>query len=199
MMRPSKSGALCLLLVAGLGGACRLKRPDTVPTRMIEPRMVEASAVADAPNATSVRLVETARRAHIGRRVLHQHPDGELTEDAIWRWTSTPDRYLDSALRLAVASNPQLRLVDVSSAPSLAVTLLAWQLDSEREPATDRRRRGPGDDGRSNDPFRDHPRGGTGRGRPARRPGRGSGPPPGAPRLRQPLARDAPGLVTCDD
>ena len=140
---------LVLLAAACLGAACRaqLQRPETVPARMIEPRLVEpAGVVADAPNATSVRLLETQGRAHIGRRVLHQQPDGEVTEDPVWLWTSTPDRYLDSALRLAIASNPDIRLVDVSSAPSLAVTLVAWQLEAGAEPAAGRGRRGPGDD-----------------------------------------------------
>ena len=74
------------------------------------------------PNATSVRLLETQARSHIGRRVLHRLPDGEVTEDPVWLWTSTPDRYLDSALRLAIASSPDIRLVDASTAASLAVT-----------------------------------------------------------------------------
>lgn len=131
MIAVPRIGALCLLLAAGLTAACGLPRPETVPTRMIEPRLAEPSAVVvDAPNATSVRLLETQVRAHIGRRVLHQQPDGELTEDEIWRWTTTPDRYLDSALRLAIASNPELRQVDTSSASSLAVTVLAWQIES---------------------------------------------------------------------
>ena len=189
----SRASALCLLVAACLTGACRPQRPEAAPTRMIEPRLAgPAGVVVDAPNATSVRLLETLGRAHIGRRVLHQHPDGELTEDPIWRWASTPDRYLDSALRFAVASNPDIRLVDVSSAPSLAVTVVAWQLESGLKPAADRGRRGPADDDRPDDPFGDHPRRGTGRGRPAWRPGRGSRPPPGASRLRQPLACEAP-------
>jgi hypothetical protein len=124
-------GALSLLLAVCLTAACGLPRPDTVVTRMIEPRLAESSGVvADAPNAASVRLLDTQIRAHIGRRLLHQQPDGELTEDDVWRWTSTPDRYLDSALRLAIASNPELRQVDASSASSLAVTVLAWQIES---------------------------------------------------------------------
>jgi hypothetical protein len=102
---------------------------------MVEPRLIEpAGMVADAPNATSVRLLETQGRGHIGRRVLHQQPDGEVTEDPVWLWTSTPDRYLDSALRFAIASSPGIRLVDVGSAPSLAVTLVAWQLEGGASP-----------------------------------------------------------------
>ncbi len=133
----SRSGLIVLLVVVCLGGGCRLRlqRPDTVPARMVEPRLVEPAAmVADAPNATSVRLLETQGRGHIGRRVLHQQPDGEVTEDPVWLWTSTPDRYLDSAVRFAIASSPGIRLVDVGNAPSLAVTLVAWQLEGGASP-----------------------------------------------------------------
>jgi hypothetical protein len=83
-----------------------------------------------ATTGTNVRLLDTQRRSHIGRRVLHRRPDGEVTEDPVWLWTSTPDTYLDSALRLAIASSPDIRLVDASGAASLAVTVLAWQLES---------------------------------------------------------------------
>jgi len=128
---------LVVLAVACLGGGCRVRieRPETVPIRMIEPQLVEPrGVVADAPNATSVRLLETQGRGHIGRRVLHQQPGGEVTEDPVWLWASTPDRYLDSALRYAIASSPDLRLVDVRSAPSLAVTLVAWQIETTPSP-----------------------------------------------------------------
>lgn len=51
-------------------------------------------------------------------------------EDPSWRWSSTPDRYLDTALRLEVTSNPDIRVVDVGGAPVLAATLLMWDLVS---------------------------------------------------------------------
>ena len=89
----SRYGMLVVLAVACLGGGCRvrLERPDTVPVRMIEPRLVEPGGVAaDAPNATSIRLLETQSRGHIGRRVLHQQPGGEVTEDPVWLWATTP-------------------------------------------------------------------------------------------------------------
>ena len=56
--------------------------------------------------------------------------DGELVEDAVWRWSSAPARYLDSALRLAFASSPDVRLVDSGNATAIAVTLIAWHLES---------------------------------------------------------------------
>jgi hypothetical protein len=133
----SRSALVFLLTAASLGTACRvrLERPELEPARMIEPRLVEpAGAVADAPNATSVRLLETQGRGHIGRRLLHQQPNGEVTEDPIWLWTSTPVGYLDSALRLAIASNPAVQLVDVRGGHSLAVTLVTWQLEATPSP-----------------------------------------------------------------
>ena len=86
MIQRSRYGMLVVLAVACLGAGCRVRieRPDTVPIRMIEPQLAEPSSVAaDAPNATSVRLLETQGRGHIGRRVLHQQPGGEVTEDPV--------------------------------------------------------------------------------------------------------------------
>ena len=127
MIRGSMCRTLFVLALASLGVGCRVRieRPDTVPTRMIEPRLVEPEAAsADAPNATSVRLLETQGRAHIGRRVLHQQPGGEVTED----------RYLDSAVRYAIGSSPDIRLVDAGRAASLAVTLVVWQIQAVPSP-----------------------------------------------------------------
>jgi hypothetical protein len=137
MIRRSRCGMLAVLAVSCLGGGCRvqLQPPDTAFIRMIEPRLVEPGGVAAvAPNAMSVRLLETQGRGHIGRRLLHQQPGGEVTEDPVWLWASTPDRYLDSALRYAIASSPDIRLVDVRSAPSLAVTLVVWQIEAAPSP-----------------------------------------------------------------
>jgi hypothetical protein len=99
--------------------------------QLLDPQLYEtAKQVIKAPNAVRVRLLDTQARGHIGRRVLRQQPDGELTEDAIWRWSSAPDRYLDTAVRLEVASNPDIRLVDAAHVPAVAVTLLVWDLES---------------------------------------------------------------------
>jgi hypothetical protein len=103
---------------------------------MIEPQVLDpqlpepANQVTKAPNAAAVRLLDTQARGQIGRRVLHQQPDGELTEDPVWRWSSAPDRYLDTALRMEVESSPNMRLVDAGRAPAVAATLLVWDLDS---------------------------------------------------------------------
>jgi hypothetical protein len=142
MTRIQRSTIALLVTLAGAGGsACQLKRPDVIPARMIEPRLVDpADQTAAPPSAAqrrsaaetiSVRLAETQARAHIGRRLLHQEPDGELVEDAVWRWSSAPARYLDSALRLAFASSPDVRLVDSGSASAMGVTLVAWHLESK--------------------------------------------------------------------
>ena len=122
-----------LMLAAGM--ACSLKRPDTTPARMIEPQLQEpAKRDGGAATVTTLRLLETQARAHIGRRLLRQQPDGELVEDPIWRWSSAPDRYLDTALRLELTSRADVRLIDNINASALAVTLLTWNLDMSGEP-----------------------------------------------------------------
>ena len=108
---------LATMICLGTSG-CQLRRPNTTPSRMIEPQLLEPqllyppTQVTKAPNAISVRLLGTQAREHIGRHVLHQQSNGELTKDAVWRWSAAPDRYLDSALRLEAASSPNVRLVD---------------------------------------------------------------------------------------
>ena len=129
----SKSCAV-LMLASGCGLSCSLRRPDVISARVIEPQLPEASVQQTTPsNPVPVRLLETQARGHIGRRLLHQQSNGELTEDAVWRWASTPDRYLDAALRAELASNSEVRLVDAGSAPALAATLLVWDLESAGE------------------------------------------------------------------
>jgi hypothetical protein len=131
MTRVSRSGAYLLFTIICLGEAACLRRPATTPSHMLEPQ--PATQVTKAPNGTPVRLLDTQARGHIGRRVLHQQPNGELTEDAVWRWSSAPDRYLDTALRFELASSPDVRLVDTGRARALAATLLIWDLDSAGE------------------------------------------------------------------
>jgi hypothetical protein len=103
---------------------------------MIEPQLLapqppeRAAQGTSGAIAASVRLLDTQARGHIGRRLLHQQPDGELIEDPVWRWSSAPDRYLDTALRLELTSSRVLRLVDVASAPTVAATLLVWHLET---------------------------------------------------------------------
>lgn len=136
----TRGDAVSLLLILAAGGlvSCSLKRPEIIPTRMLEPELVEprsptsSSSVPPQPSASTlaIRLLETQARGHIGHRLLHQGAGGELTEDPVWRWSSTPDRYLDMALRLALASSPDVRHVDTANAPAMGVTLLMWQLES---------------------------------------------------------------------
>ena len=129
--------ALVLLVSTAVlaGSACQLRRPDVTPVRVIEPQLVEpARQGPTAVDAVPVRLPDAQSRGHIGRRLIHQLPGGELAEDPVWRWSSAPDRYLDTALRLEVEARPDLRLVDAANARVLAVTLLTWQLESTGSP-----------------------------------------------------------------
>ena len=137
MTRVTGSGLCLLVVLTGVAGiACQLKRPETIPGRMIEPQLLapqppeRAAQDTSGAIAASVRLLDTQARGHIGRRLLHQQPDGELIEDSVWRWSSAPDRYLDTALRLELTSSRVLRLVDVASAPTVAATLLVWHLET---------------------------------------------------------------------
>jgi len=133
--------ALLWLLACGSGLACQLKRPDVIPVRMIEPLLIEPVTQPASPSSSSnsdnrasgalaVRLLETQSRDHIGRRLLHQEGNGELVEDPAWRWSSAPARYLESALRSAFESTPNVRLVDSGNVAAMAVTLTAWHLES---------------------------------------------------------------------
>jgi hypothetical protein len=142
MIGMPRSGVCLLVTIVCLGEiGCRLRvqRPDTTPSRMIEPQVLEAqlsdpaTQVTKTPNATPVRLLDTQARGHIGRHVLHQQPNGELAEDPVWRWSSAPDQYLDTALRLEIASSPDVRLVDTGRATALAATLLVWDIESGGE------------------------------------------------------------------
>jgi hypothetical protein len=124
-----------ILILAVAGSACQprveLRRPDVLPARMIEPQLQQSLAEGrPAPDATHIRLLDTQALGHIGRRVLHQKPGGELVEDPIWRWSSAPDRYLDLALRRVAASSKDVCLVDTGSVTAMGVTLIVWQLES---------------------------------------------------------------------
>ena len=142
MIGAPRSGAYVLVTLVCLGGSgcqLRMQRPTTTLSRMIEPQVLEpqlsdpVTQVTKTPNATPVRLLDTQARGHIGRHLLRQLPNGELTEDSVWRWSSAPDRYLDTALRLEMASSPNVRLVDTGRARTLAATLLVWDLESAGE------------------------------------------------------------------
>ena len=137
MTRTARTPYRLLLMFASLAlVACQLRRPTTAPSRVLEPALLEPQlaeqpgTVAKNPNAASIRLLSTESRGNIGRRVLHRQPDGELTEDPVWRWSTPPDRYLDTALRLELASSPRLRLVDTGDVPALGAYLLVWNLES---------------------------------------------------------------------
>ena len=130
----TRRGAPVLVLlatVAAAGAGCRVSMlpPDVQPARIIEPAMADAPAEAKAAEPAPIRLLDTQAQAHIGRRLLYKRAGGELAEDPVWMWSSAPDRYLDLALRLAVTSSPDLRLIDAGRAPALAVTLIGWHVE----------------------------------------------------------------------
>jgi hypothetical protein len=139
-MTLTPTGGFFLVAVVAIGTVgCHLLRPKTVPSRMIEPQLLDPQLtgsdkqVTKSINATPIRLLDTRARGHIGRQLLHQLPNGELTEDRVWLWSALPARYLDTALRMEVESNPDLRLVDSTSASTVAATLLVWDTDSSSE------------------------------------------------------------------
>ena len=137
MTRAARTGSCLLVMFANLAlVACELRRPATPPSRVLEPQLLEPQlgeqpeTVAKNPDAASIRLLSTESRGNFGRRLLHRQPDGELVQDPVWWWSTSPDRYLDTALRLEVASSPKLRLVDAGDVPTLAANLLALSLES---------------------------------------------------------------------
>lgn len=140
MIHAPRSGSYLVIIACLWGVACQLRRPVVIPGRMIEPQLLDPQKLEPQPesarqrsaasNPALVRLLDTQARGHIGRRVLHQQPNGELIEDPVWRWSSPPDRYLDTALRLALAADPEVRLVDAGIAPALGARLLVWDLES---------------------------------------------------------------------
>lgn len=120
------------VLLAAFGCKPELPRPDVPPSRMLEPQLPEGipTPVAEAPDAVQVRLLASQAADPIGHPILHRSANGELRKDAVWSWSSTPDRYLDTVLHVAAASDPNVQLVDTSDAPTMAPTLLALYLES---------------------------------------------------------------------
>ena len=65
----------CVVVIVILAGiACSLKRPDTIPSRMIEPQLLEPPLAepqnqgTSAPNAVPIRLLDTQARSHIAHQ-----------------------------------------------------------------------------------------------------------------------------------
>jgi len=136
MTHAFRAATLLVATIVCLGATgCRLRRPDAVPVRTIEPQLLEPQIekpeqVTKAPDATPIRLLSTNAQSNMGRHVVHQQANGELLTDPVWRWSAPPERYLDMALRLQLEASPSMRLVDSSGAPTLAATLLVWDLES---------------------------------------------------------------------
>lgn len=141
MIRSLQAGTLLLLMFVSLGlGACqfRLRRPSTTPSRTLVPQVLEPQLAepdrqpTKSSTAVPIRLLDTEARGHIGRRLLHRQPDGELNEDPVWRWASSPGLYMDTVLRSEVAASPGIKLVDSIGVTALSATLLEWALESEK-------------------------------------------------------------------
>lgn len=126
-MKAAPAVALLVLIVA-TGAGCRLPRPDVAPVQMLEPEIVHTSATKSSADALALRLLDTGRLSHVGRRVLYQQPAGALIADPTWRWASPPDRYLELATRLEAERRGGIALVDAVHVPTVALSLLAWHL-----------------------------------------------------------------------
>jgi hypothetical protein len=128
---------LCLLATTLLVGcAPKLQRPDVPPSRTLDPPLATGAVapVADAADAISVYLASVQSR--VGRRLIHAGAGGEVSRDPVWSWSASPDRYLDTALHLAAAANPRLRVVERANASTLTATVLNLRI----EPSADGRR-----------------------------------------------------------
>jgi hypothetical protein len=128
-MNPRSLTAVALLTIC-VGCSVKLPRPESVPGRTLDPQMITAEPAEAASDAVPIRLLDTQARPHIRHHILHRDASGELTEVAVWSWSSPPDRYLDTALHMAAESNTKFRIVDTSDAPTVAVTLIAFHLES---------------------------------------------------------------------
>lgn len=136
--RVGQTMVLVIAFMATNGCQLQLRRPATVPNRMLEPQLLEpqsGGAVSQvrpsSPKALDIRLLDTETDGQIGRQLLYLHSGGELVEDPVWRWAAPPASYLDTALRLEAAKNADYRLVDSSGAWQVAPTMLVWALDPQ--------------------------------------------------------------------
>jgi hypothetical protein len=131
------TATLVVTTILGLGATgCRLRRPDVVSVRTIEPRLLDPQFektrdVTKPPDASPLRLLDTNSPRSMGRHVVQQQGNGELLMDPVWRWSAPPERYLDIALRLQLQESANMRLVDSSGVPTLAATFLVWDLESK--------------------------------------------------------------------
>jgi hypothetical protein len=106
---------------------------------MIEPLLIEPASQPAPPSSSNsdrrgadvlaVRLLDTHARDPLAGDCFTRG-ERRTVEDAAWRWSSAPARYLESALRIAFESTPSVRLVDSGNVAAMAVTLTAWHLES---------------------------------------------------------------------
>jgi len=136
MIRAPQLCGCVLLAIICTGMTSCLPKPKVTMTHMIEPQVLapptadQGAPLAKNPNAVAVRLLNTQSRGEIGRAMLHQESNGELVGDRVWFWSSRPEQFLDTAIQIEAAHNPDVRVVDSAHIPTLAPMLLVWDLES---------------------------------------------------------------------
>jgi hypothetical protein len=130
----SRSGLVVLLAAAALGVGCRLQLQRPRPFRAHD-RATAGRAVRRGRRCAERRERPPARDANAGdTSAVGCFISSPMVSDrgSVWLWTTTPDRYLDRPcgppLRRAASAS------STSAAPSLAVTLVAWQLEGGASP-----------------------------------------------------------------
>jgi len=136
MIRSTQLRGCALLVIICAGMTACLPKPKGTPAHMIVPQVLAPptagsdAPLAKSPNAVAVRLLNTQSRGEIGRAMLRQESSGELIADRIWFWSSRPEQFLDTAIQLEAARNPDVRVVDSARVPTLAPMLLVWDIES---------------------------------------------------------------------
>jgi hypothetical protein len=128
-----------VLAFTALGCGVRLQPPDRPTPRTLDPRLPteETQPVAASSDALRVRLLDTRSLLPAGFSILRRAPDGEVTEDPNWSWSVTPSALFDRALRLTAAADRDIELVDRSTVPTVAATLLSLHLELGSGQATE--------------------------------------------------------------
>jgi hypothetical protein len=93
MTHAFRAATLLVATIVCLGATgCRLRRPDAVAIRTIEPQLLEPQIekpeqVTKAPTRRP-DLVLVNAQGNMGRHVVRQQANGELITDPVWRWSA---------------------------------------------------------------------------------------------------------------
>ncbi|MDA3961364.1 MAG: ABC-type transport auxiliary lipoprotein family protein [Planctomycetota bacterium] len=119
-----------LVIVAALAlSACGLIEPrNNAAPHIGEPVPPQLEQVAPSADARVVRIARVDAREHLRHAVLTRSQDGELIPDPVWRWSTTPDRYLAEFLPLIASSLSEVRVEETIEATELRITLTAFDL-----------------------------------------------------------------------